>query len=108
MLRRLLNVIVGAGVLASAFSWSHNHAEFLNAIAVGSACIATAAIALTYRPARYLNAALGVWLFGSWVVLPVKYMGTVYTDLILGGLMMGIAFTGSVATPRTSPLKATP
>ena len=88
---RGLNVAVGGWVLASAFLWPHQGPEQVNAIIVGAGCAVSALLAIWLPRFRYLNAALGLWLFCSWVPLAPARMGTVYNDWVFGIFMLLVA-----------------
>jgi hypothetical protein len=63
---RGVNAVLGVWLIISTFLWPHTRAQQLNAFLVGGlAIVFTVAAVLVTPKARYLNAALGVWLFIS-------------------------------------------
>ena len=91
---RWANIALGIWLILSSFLWAHSEAQFANAWIVGAGAAVVAAIAMTKREqARYVNAALAVWLFASAWVLPTVADATFWNHLIVSVLMLVASLT---------------
>jgi hypothetical protein len=80
----VLNALLGGWLFISAFLWPHTLAQFHNAWIAGTlvACFALAAIA-GVRTARYVNVALGFWLFVVTLALPRMSGATTLNNVLV-------------------------
>jgi hypothetical protein len=80
---RFVNVILGAGLFASAFVWPHAAAQRTNTWVVGLLCSTFALVAMAVPWAQHLNTLLAIWLFVSTWALPALDVRTVWTNVLV-------------------------
>ncbi len=104
----LADVVLGLWLLLSAFLWHQSEQQVINVAAVG---ILSAALGATaYRGhtwARFIVAALGVWLFVSAWMIAGAPVATVINSLTIGTLLFGFSAlpTGRGRAIGDSPLR---
>ena len=91
---RYLNLGIAAWLLVSAFLWRHSEPQFLLTILVGAVVATIAPYEFGPALARKINAAAGAVLVLAAVVLPRTSAFTVWHNVILGLVIMGLAFFG--------------
>lgn len=84
MAARVINILLGIWLFLSTFLWPHHPDQVMNGWACGLITVTIAAIAIAQPPARYLNAALAVWIFFSAWVVPSLNAATVWNDALTG------------------------
>jgi hypothetical protein len=92
---RVINLLLGAWLLVSAFVWHHTPAEYTNTLIVGGLIVLVALLALAYRPLRYANLILAFWLFLS-ALLVTQSAATAWNN----GLVAVAVFLLSLVTGR--------
>jgi hypothetical protein len=99
---RIVNVIVSAWLIVSAFAWPHSMAQMTNTWIVGviGVVVALAALFADAR-ARYVNTVLAIWLFISAWALPGGRPGTIWNNVIVAIVM----FLFSLQTSEHRPLR---
>jgi hypothetical protein len=103
---RILNIVWGAWLLASAFSWPHSAGHFLGAWLGGVLIIGFAVLAMSGLPgARHANTVLGLWLALSGFLLPTVSRMTLWNHLALGALVILTSINPSFAKMRARPLR---
>jgi multisubunit Na+/H+ antiporter MnhB subunit len=80
---RVVNLVLGAWLFASAFIWAHTRAQLTNTWILGVVMVICALIALRVSAARYVNTVLSVWLFISAFALPRIHQGTVWNNALV-------------------------
>jgi hypothetical protein len=96
-----LNVALGVWLFFTPSIWAHHRAEALNARLTGVVCAVVAVASMFVPRARYVNTVVALWLFASWLFLPVARMGTVYADWVFGIFMLLVSLT-----PPSRPVQA--
>lgn len=92
MAARVVNATVGFWLWVSAFAWPHSRAQLFNSWIAGMLIVTFALMALEAAPrARYLNAALGVWLIASSIFLPGTNTATMVNHLVVGVVLTTLA-----------------
>jgi len=104
MRARILNAVLGAWLFASAFLWSHYPAEFHNTWITGAAMFLVALIGMRFRSARWVDAALALWLFCSIFFFPAADGGTVLNSILISMIVLIVSFLPLrvVSTPLTA------
>ncbi len=98
MLTRLTNVVLGLAVAASAFAWPPSDVGFWHYLVLGLLVVVVALASIWWQSVRWLNVALGVWLFFSgWVF---SRMGNFYVSMGAGTLILLLALVPTAARPR--------
>jgi hypothetical protein len=98
---RWLNLICGDWLFVSAFVWTHQHGEFLNAVIVGSAMVLVAVVSMWRLAFLYTNALLSIWLFVSAWTLPLTAVETFWNHLLVSLLVFALA-ANATAKRRTA------
>jgi heme A synthase len=94
--------ILGGWLVVSGFLWPHTTAQRVSTSLVGILAIVFAGVSAYSKPnARYVNAALAVWLFFSTFALPAISKLGAWNDLFVSVLMLACA----LAPPKTRPRK---
>jgi hypothetical protein len=88
---RVANMGLGAWLIASAFQWPHVQVQQTNALVVGIASIAVAALAVRQERLRWLNVALSAWLFASVFLLPHVSRATSWSNALTALAMLVVA-----------------
>jgi hypothetical protein len=103
---RLINMVLGTWLLASAFLWPHAAGQFRNSWSAGSLCIVVAALARSVPPLRYANTVLGLWLVIATVAGARISDLTVWNNVLVGAAIAAVSLfsvgAGSVG-PRQAP-----
>jgi hypothetical protein len=100
---RYLNLALAGWTLVSAFLWRHGEAQFLVTILVGVVVAITAPFELGSRRVRNVNMTAGAALALVAIVLPRTSTLTLWHNVILGLVIMGVAFFGpphGIVRPR--------
>ncbi|HVJ90266.1 MAG TPA: SPW repeat protein [Labilithrix sp.] len=88
----MADIVLGAWLLVSMIFWTGSPEHMANAGAIGVASIGLGAMALRGQTwARWIVAALAVWLFLSPWVLPRGTVMIVINHLIVGTLLFGFS-----------------
>jgi hypothetical protein len=95
---RVINILLGIWLFISTFLWRHHPDQVMNAWACGLITVALAAIAISQPVVRYLNAAVGLWIFLSAWVVPSLSRATIWTDALTGVAIFAFAMVPS--SPR--------
>lgn len=98
---RWLNVVLGAWLFISAFSWPHGEAQFVNSWLIGIAMVIAAGTAIRYDGARYVNSVLAAWLFVSAWALPTFSTATFWNNVLVGVAAFIISLVPRTPTTRT-------
>jgi hypothetical protein len=96
-----MNVAIGIWFILTPAIWAHNPAEAWNARIAGAVCALVALVSMVVPRVRFLNTLLALWIFASWLILPVARMGTVYSDWVFGIFMLLVSLT-----PPPRPVEA--
>ncbi|MDB4935509.1 MAG: hypothetical protein JWP87_2481 [Labilithrix sp.] len=89
---RASNAILGIWLIVSVYLWPHITRQVTNAWVVGVLTIVFAAIAAFVAPrARFANTALGIWLVFSTFVTGTISAATLWNDIFVGALMLGVS-----------------
>jgi hypothetical protein len=84
MVTRVMDVVLGVWLCASAFAWPHGAFQFINAAVIGAAIAIDAGAALAgHDRTRYGNRALAVWLFLSNLILPGTSLPTAWNHALI-------------------------
>jgi len=89
---RLIHIVLGVWLIASAFLWPHDVVQGTNTWVTGALCAACALLEVKVPQARYFNAMLGAYLFSSTWFLPGS-MGTLMNNLLVA---IAIFFTAAL------------
>ena len=100
---RMLNVLLGAWLFASAFLLPHHDNEAFNDWVCGLAVAASALCAIWAPPFRWVNAAVAVWLGSSALIFDYAYRMTRLHDLAVAGAMFAIAMLRYHTAPAGQP-----
>lgn len=105
---RVLNMLLGAWLFLSAFSWRHAPAAMTNTWIVGLLTVVFAIAATRFKAFRLLNAGLAIWLFVSNWVLPLASRGTFWNNAIVAIAIFCVSITEGVSerSERHGPLHA--
>jgi hypothetical protein len=96
-------------MFVSAFLWSHTPVDRVNDWAVGLAIVVFAVVAMTRPVARWVNTALGAWLFISAFALPHVHWGTRWNEALVGLFVFFISIVPTEIPYRgVAPSGATP
>lgn len=95
MTLRWMNAVLGLWIFASAFVAGERSASFGVHIVLGLAIFVVAFVAMGYRRARYVNAALGGWLVLSPFVFQYLARPIAVNDLAIGIIVAWIGLTAS-------------
>ena len=88
MVIRVIDVALGLWLCASAFTWPHGVAQFVNATLVGAVLVADAAIALAgHERARFASRGAAVWLFLANLILPGTTLLTAWNHAVVAVLV---------------------
>ncbi|MBX3208678.1 MAG: hypothetical protein KF764_26835 [Labilithrix sp.] len=86
------DILLGAWLLFSMVFWTRSPDQMANTGAVGLFAVALGALAYFGRTwARWIVAALGVWLFCSVWALPGRTTGLVVNSMLIGTLLFGFS-----------------
>ena len=77
-------MLLGGWLLISAFVWYHVPAQHANAFIVGGLIVLVALLATAYRPLRYANMVLSIWLFLSALLLTQQSAATAWNNGLVG------------------------
>ena len=89
MLVLILNAMFGVWLFISAFLWPHTLPQFHNGWILGVLVTAFALAAIAgVRWARYVNFALGIWLFISTLALPRSSGGTTLNNVLVAAAII--------------------
>jgi hypothetical protein len=91
---RYLNIALGAWTLVSAFLWRHSEPQFLVTIGVGAILAMVAPFEVGPRRVRTVNIAAGGALLLGALALPHTSTFTVWHNVILGLVIVGVSFFG--------------
>ena len=94
----IANLILGAWLIVSAFSWPHTFAAQSNTWVVGIAIAGFSLWAVFDRDLRWVTTTLGVWLFISAFVLPSGSSMTLWNNIIVALLVVAFSLTEGDAT----------
>ncbi len=95
MKERLISILAGTWLLASAFIWRHSPFQKVNAILCGLLAIAIAIFDLYAPRARYASGALALWLFLSAVLTLSIKETTLWSNVICAvGIVAGVHASG--------------
>ncbi len=83
-LARVVNVVLGCWLFASAFLWEHTPVHFHNAWIVGLLLVAFAVWAFWWPPARYFDTTLALWLVLASVFMAQGARATLINNMIVG------------------------
>ena len=86
-----LEWILGAWIVVSAFLWPHSSLQRINTVTCGVLAMIIGAAASRFPKARYLNIAVGTWLFFSTYLLPTSVLRTSWNELFAGILLIGVS-----------------
>ncbi len=101
---RVLNVLLGAWLFASAFLWPHHDNEAFNDWLCGLVVSASALCAIWAPPFRWVNAGVAAWLgFSAAVIFDYASRLTRIHDLAVAGLMFVIAMARWRTAPTAEP-----
>jgi hypothetical protein len=93
MTARIFNVLLGVWMLFSVLTFTRNGPQTANVVISGLLCVALALLSIAADPARYMNAALGVWVFLSSFWLQEMH-ATLWADALAGIAMFTAALLG--------------
>jgi hypothetical protein len=96
---RVVAIVAGIWLFISAFIWQHTMAQMTNTWIIGVLFVLFALLSYRWSEARYVNAAIAVWLFISVWALPTRLIGTQWNNAVVAI----IVFVASLAPglPRT-------
>jgi uncharacterized membrane protein (GlpM family) len=80
---RYVNIIAGAWLFVSAFSWPHTAALRTNSWIVGALMFILAISSVGSPRTRYANTILAIWLFFSSIFMSSISSGTVWNNVIV-------------------------
>jgi hypothetical protein len=106
MSTRIFSVLVGLWLVVSVFMWPHTAEQTANGVLSGIACMTLALVGLYFDPARYVAAALGVWIFLSSFLFPSLRRATVWNNALVGiatfvsALLAGVPAEEGLSPPR--------
>jgi hypothetical protein len=84
MVTRVIDVVLGLWLCASAFAWPHGAIQFVNAAVIGLVIAGDAAAALAgHDRTRFGNRALAIWLFVSNLILPGTSLATAWNHSLI-------------------------
>lgn len=107
MVTRVMDVALGAWLVASAFAWPHGLPQFLNATVIGAAIVIDAAAALAgHERARFGNRALAIWLFVSNMVLPGTSLATAWNHAVVAVMVFLLSMVPTFAARRRAGVAA--
>jgi O-antigen ligase len=96
MVVRVVDVVLGLWLVASAFLWPHGTAQFLNAAVTGALIAAISAVALLARDrARHVTTGLAVWLFLANLLLPGTTLATAWNHAVLAVILFLLSMVPS-------------
>jgi hypothetical protein len=101
---RYANIVLGLWLVVASFLWPHSGPEQTNAWVVGILAAAFAALALERDELRYLNTALGVWLFASMWVLPSIRVATLWNSGIVAAGLFVFSLIPNLRTGTARPM----
>jgi hypothetical protein len=102
----IADIVLGAWLFLSMFLWRESPEDMVSTGVVGVLSVAFGTMAYRgYIWARWLVAALGVWLFASVWMLPRGSVGSVVNHLIIGTMLFGFS---ALPTGRGRAVGATP
>lgn len=93
---RILNVLLGIWLLASALVWNEAPGQRINTCIVGLTCTGVALSALRLPAARWINMALSLWLLASLFVIPRSGEFELWNGLVAAAAMFFTSGTPSV------------
>lgn len=96
MTARITTILLGLWLFMSTFLWRHHPDQVINNWFCGLFTITFAATAIAQPMARYLTAAMAIWLFISAWVLPTLSAATVWSNAVGGALIFGLSMVPSV------------
>jgi hypothetical protein len=88
---RLVAVALGAWLVISALVWTHTDAQMTNAVISGVLAIVIALTSTRLPFVRYLNAALGVWIFVSAFLLASGTIATAWNEIFDGISLVAVS-----------------
>lgn len=91
MRARVFEIILGTWLFLSVFLWEQTPAQVENAWFSGLLTVAFATAALVQPGARWLNAALAVWIVVSVWVLPTPNLATAWNHVLTGVAIFVVA-----------------
>ena len=91
---RYLNLVLGAWLLVSAFTWPHSEAQFIATILVGAVLTIVAPFEVGSPLVRKINTAAGAALALAAVVLPRTTAVTLWHNVLLGFIIVSVSFFG--------------
>ena len=100
---RYLNLGIAGWLLVSAFLWRHSEPQFLVTILVGAVIAIVAPFEFGPALARKINAAAGAALVLAALALPRTSTLTLWHNVIVGLVIVGISFFGpphGIVRPR--------
>jgi hypothetical protein len=84
MTPRIFVTMISAWLIVSGFAWPHSRAEIVNLIGVGVLAPFFAWFSIGRGWARYLSAALGIWLILTTLRFGVMTHATIVHNLMVG------------------------
>ena len=97
---RGINIVIGGWLFVSAFVWPHSAAARTNAWLCGLLAVAFAIWALWAPAARWLNAALAIWLFISTLSIFQASEATLWNNVIVAILLFVFSLVPSAIERR--------
>jgi len=100
---RYINLVLGAWLLVSAFMWPHAEAQFIFTIIVGAVLTIVSPFEVGSPRVRLINTAAGAALIIAAVVLPRTTIVTLWHNVLLGFIVLGVSFFGpphGITRPR--------
>ena len=91
---RYLNLGIASWLLVSAFLWRHSEPQFLITVLVGAVVAATAPFEVGPSLVRKVNTACGAVLVLAALALPRTSAWTLWHNVIVGLVIIGISFFG--------------
>jgi hypothetical protein len=102
---RIVNIVLGIWLFVSAFVWRHSYAQMTNTWIVGVLCVALGVLATRIAEARYLIAALAVWLFVSVWALPTISAATQWNNALVALAMFVVSLAPAyLGRPGARPI----
>jgi len=96
-------LLLGAWLVVSVFVWYHVPAEHANTLIVGGLIILTALVAMAYRPLRYVNMVLAIWLFISALMLTQQSAATAWNNGLVGVAVFLLSLVAGRQLARFTP-----
>lgn len=100
----MVNIVLGAWLVASSFAWHHTAWQATNAAITGAVTVLVATIAFSAPGFRFVNTIVGAWLVISSFAFARASGATGWNNLLVGAAIVWLSLLGGEDVARNRPI----